>query len=222
MKQAPVKVRNTEPSSAIEVLVNAWLTLAEDVDYKSGIALSEMPEPNRARALSVLNHPAGRGNMQVIRLTYDLTCLEYPYAFRRQLELAEQLQGTDYRMTPQLRLEYAILLFQNSRVAEGDKVFRALRRLWRESEHFVHVPDRLRWLRDIDGPTLKTVRAITGSEYGHRVMARVQQFNGQIVPFRLEEFGFHDLRPGARFAARVSFGHNGPFLRPVTAGPGLD
>ena len=28
-----------------------------------------------------------------------------------------------------------------------------------------------------------------------------------------------DYRAGARFASHVSFGHNGPFLRPVTAGP---
>ena len=75
--------------------------------------------------------------MQVIRLSYDLTCVNNPYAFKQQLEFVEQLQATDYRMTPQLRLEYAILLYQNSRPLEGDKVFRFLRNLWRESEHSV-------------------------------------------------------------------------------------
>jgi hypothetical protein len=222
MKQAPVNARNAEPASATDVLVKAWLSLAEGVNYRSGIALSEIPEPSRTRALDVLNHPAGRGNMQVIRLSYDLACIGHPYAFRQQLELAEQLQATDYRMTPQLRLEYAMLLFQSSRAAEGDRIFRALRRLWRESEHFVHVPERLRWLRDADGAALKAVQAITGSDYGHRAMALVQEFGNQVVPFRLEEFGFRELRPGVRFAAHVSFGHNGPFLRPVTTGPELD
>jgi hypothetical protein len=223
MNQGPVlRARDIEPANAIDVLIKAWVNLAEGVEYWSGTALTEIPQSNRKKALDVLEHASGRGNMQVIRLTYDLTCIENPNAFPRQLELAEQLQATDYRITPQLRLEYAILLFQNGRAVEGDKVFRALRRLWRESEHFVHVPDRLRWLRDAGGESLKTVQAIAASDYGHRAMARVQDFGNQVVPFRIEEFGFHELRPGTRFAAHVSFGHNGPFLRPVTAGPGRD
>ncbi|MGH2398056.1 MAG: hypothetical protein ACRDFW_14005, partial [bacterium] len=102
---------------------------------------------------------------------------------------------------------------------EGDKIFHSLRQLWRESEHFVYVPERLRWLRDADSEALKTVHAVTGSDYGHRALARVQEFGRRLVPFRPEEFGFRDLRPGLSFACHVSFGHNGPFLRPVTAHP---
>jgi hypothetical protein len=219
LRQAPATAHDAEPSSALDVLIKAWVSLAEGVDYRSGVALSEIPEQNRIQALDALSHPAGRGNMQAMRLSYDLTCIGYPYAFRRQIEIVEQLQATDYRITPQLRLEYAILLFQNNRAAEGDKAFRKLRRLWRETEHFVQVPVRLRWLRDIDSAALKIVQALTGSDYGYRAMARVQEFNNLQAPFRLEEFGFSDLRPGMRFAAKVSFGHNGPFLRPVTAGP---
>ncbi len=218
-KQSPIGARHLEPTSAIDVLTQAWIILVEGCDYRSGMALSELPAANRERALDTLAHPAGRGNMQVIRLIFDLTCLGDPYAFRRQLELAGQLQATDYRMTPQLRLEYAIFLFQNSRAVEGDNMFRSLRQLWRESEQFVHVPERLRWLRDADTRALKTVHAFAGSDYGHRAMARVQEFNKQPVPFRSEEFGFRDPRPGLRFAGHVSFGHNGPFLRPPTAGP---
>lgn len=223
MNQVPVlRAKSIEPTNAIDVLIKAWASLAEGAEYRSGIALTEIPQSNRRKALEALEHRAGRGDMQVIRLTYDLICIENPNAFLRQLELAEQLQATDYRLTPQLRLEYAILLFQNGRAAEGDKIFRALRHLWRESEHFVHVPERLRWLRDAGGESLKTVQAVVASDYGHRAMARVHDFGNQVVPFRIEEFGFRELRPGARFAAHVSFGHNGPFLRPVTAGPGRD
>jgi hypothetical protein len=157
--------------------------------------------------------------MQVIRLSFDLTCVEDPRAFRQQLEFVEQLQATDYRMTPQLRLEYAILLFLNGRAPEGDKIFRLLRPIWRDGEHFVQVPARLRWLWAADGETLQTVNAITGSDYGNKAMARVQEFNNAQVPFRQEEFGIRDLRPGLRFAAHVAFGHNGAFLRPLTAHP---
>ena len=216
-KQAPVAAQDIEPTRPIDVLIKAWKMLAEGGNYGSGMALSGVPEANRARALDVLAHPSGRGNMQVIRLSYDLTCVGHPHAFKQQLEFVEQLQATDYRMSPQLRLEYAILLFLEGRAVEGDKIFRTLRQVWRESEQFVHVPERLRWLRAADGESLKTVQAITGSDYGNRAMAPVQEFGKTLVPFRAEEFGFRDMKPGVRFNCHVSFGHNGPFLRPVTA-----
>ena len=218
-QQKPSVADESEPASAVDVLVKAWTALADGGGLSSGMALSDVPEASRVRALDVLTHPAGRGNMQVIRLTLDLICAGRPYAFKQQLELIEQLQAKDYRMTPQTRLEYAILLFQGGRTVEGDKVFRSLRRLWRDGEHFVQVPERLRWLRADDGMTVKIVQAFTGSDYDGRAMARVQEFNQVPVPFRPEEFGVRDLRPGVRFACYVSFGHNGPFLRPATAGP---
>lgn len=219
LMQVPVGTGDIEPASAIDVLVRAWLILAEGVDYHSGVALSEIPEPNRLRALDALGHSAGRGNMQVIRLSFELTCITYPHEFKRQLEFLEQLQTTDYRITPQLRLEYAILLYQNNRPVDGDRVFRSLRRLWREGEHFVYVPTRLRWLRDAGGAGLKAVQAVVASDRDLRAMARVNEFQNLLVPFRMEEFSIRDPRPGFRFAGHVSFGHNGPFLRPVTSGP---
>lgn len=219
LQQAPTITFEIEPARPIDVLVRAWTALAEGGSYQSGMTLTDVPEANRVRAIDALSHPAGRGNMQVIRLTYDLTCISHPHEFNQQLELVEQLQATDYRFTPQLRLEYAILLFQNGRVAEGDKIFRTLRQIWRDSEQFVQVPARLRWLRTVDGNDLKTVQAVVGSDYGNRALARVQEFANSLVPFRPEEFGFHDLKSKSRFACHVSFGHNGPFLRPVTAQP---
>lgn len=215
--QTPESADKTVPHSAIDVLVNAWKALVAGEGLGSGIALSELPQENVTRALEALAHPAGRGNMQVIRLSFDLLCVAQPLAFKLQLELVEQLNATNYRMVPQLRLEYAILLFQNARAVEGDKVFRALRQVWRDSEQFVQVPVRLRWLRSPNSGDLQTVQATSGSDYGHRAMARVQEFANALVPFRPEEFGFRDLKPGLRFASIVSFGHNGPFLRPVTA-----
>jgi hypothetical protein len=121
-------------------------------------------------------------------------------------------------MTPQLRLEYAILLYLNARPLEGDKLFRSLRRLWRDNELFVQVPDRLRWLRAPDGKTLQVVHASVGPDYGNRAMAHVQEFASALVPFRPEEHSIRNLKVGTRFSCHVSFGHNGPFLRPVTAG----
>jgi hypothetical protein len=219
LQQRPTSQVAEEPTNALEVLIRAWMTLAEGSDRWSETGLTDVSEENRLRALAILAQPAGQGNMQVIRLSYDLTCMALPDAFKRQLELVEQLEATDYRMTPQLRLEYAILLFQNARAAEGDKIFRALRHLWRESEHFVQVPERLRWLRGPDAKALQTVRATVGSDQENRAMARVQDFGNALVPFRPEEHGIRELKPGLRLACHVSFGHNGPFLRPVTAYP---
>jgi hypothetical protein len=213
----PDITQETEPKNAIDVLVETWKALT-DVGIGAETGLFDLPESNRERALQKLRHPAGRGNMQVIRLTYDLICLNRPSAFREQLELVEQLTTSEYRLTPQLRLEYALLLFQNARSQEGEKVFRFLRQLWRESDHFVQVPERLRWLRLPDG-NLQTVHANIGTDHGLRASARVHEFGSSFVPFRPEEFGFRTLIPGQRFSCHVSFGHNGPFLRPLTAGP---
>ena len=219
LKQSPGSDDDLVPTDAIGVLVNAWKILAEGRDEENRLGLADLRQATRLRALETLEHPAGRGNMQVIRLSFDLACIADPMAFKKQLDLLEQLQGTDYRMPHQLRLEYAILLFQNMRFVEGDKIFRSLRQIWRETEQFVQVPTRLRWLRAADDESLRTVQAITGSDYGHRAMARVRDFSDAQVPFRSEEFGIRHFRAGARFACHVSFGHNGPFLRPVTAGP---
>jgi hypothetical protein len=111
-----------------------------------------------------------------------------------------------------MRLEYGILLYQNSRPVEGDREFRGLRKIWRESEYFVHVPTRLRWLRDGDGETIKAVQAIVGSDRNVRGMARVSEFRNLLVPFRPEEFDLRVVRPGIRFVAHVSFSHNGPLV----------
>ena len=208
-----------EPESAIDVLVNAWRVLAEDGASWSETGLTAVSGAAQARALDVLGHPVGRGNMQVLRLSYDLLCLRHPGDFTEQLSMVEQLRLTDYRLAPQLQLEYAILLFQGGRAAEGDKEFKRLRRLWHETEDFVHVPERLRWLHSVDSVSLQTVRAVVGSDYGNSAMARVREFGNALAPFRPEEHGFRGIVPGRTFACHVSFGHKGPFLRPPTAGP---
>jgi hypothetical protein len=210
-------IANRTPSNALDVLVQAWAALAPS-GHLSEVALDEIPISNREEALLRLSDPAGRGNIQVIRWNYELFCANSPFAFTRQLELLEQLVATDYRLPAQLKLEYAILLFQNNRSVEGDRVFKELRRLWKETEQLVHIPDRLRWLLVLNSLSLRTVNATIGADMVIRPFARVQEFGGSLVPFRPEEFGFHGARSGIRFAAHVTFGHNGPFLRPPTAG----
>lgn len=217
--QSSITRKKSEPSNAIDVLIDAWIALTEGRECPSVFVLADTPETNRANALNILKHPAGQGNMQVMRLKYDLIRIHNPYGFKDQLELVEQLQATNYRMTPQLRLEYAILLFQNSRAIEGEKVFRFLRKLWRENEYFVRVPDHLHWLRDIDGKGLKAVHAVMGEASDYRPMARVQEFQNMSVPFRPEEFGLRSIPPRTKITCHVTFGYKGPFLRPANIQP---
>src|SRR6185437_4953889 len=174
-QKTPPSAEELKPGTAIDVLVLAWITLAKG-DQTRISSLAEIPEANRTRALEILADPVGRGNIQIIRLRYDLTCIGEPSAFKQQLDFVEQLQATNYRTSPQLRLEYAILLYQNARYLEGDKTFRLLRHLWRESEQFVEVPERLRWLRGPDGKTLRAVTAVIGSDSAIRAMALVKDF----------------------------------------------
>lgn len=216
-QKAPRETLHREPKNAIDLLVQAWLILAESRLRQTDWSLAEVPIQAQECALEILANPAGQGNLQILHLQYDLTCNCRPYDYKRQMELLEPLRLSEYWISPQLQLEYAILLFQTGRANEGDKAFRSLRRLWQTSDQFVLVPYRLRWLRAADGRTPQIVRATSGSEYGTRAFALVREFANARVPFRPEEHGFADSRPGLTFSCYVSFGHNGPFLRPLSA-----
>ncbi|MBN1584707.1 MAG: hypothetical protein JXA89_28630 [Anaerolineae bacterium] len=221
LKQAPSEISAHQPQNAIDVLVQTWLILAGGSPQQQEWLLEQVPIQIQKQALKALAHPAGQGNLQVLHLRYDLTCNCYPYDYRQQIELLEPLRISEYWLSSQLQLEYAILLFQTGRADEGDKAFRSLRDLWRTSNQFVQVPERLRWLRAADGKTPQVVQATSGSGYGPRVFALVREFANARVLFRPEEHGFADPRPGLTFSCYVSFGHNGPFLRPLSARPPL-
>jgi tetratricopeptide (TPR) repeat protein len=208
-----------EPRDAVEVLIATWRVLAGANIRHLDETLGDLDPLAADEALAILAHPAGRGDMQVLRLSYGILSAAKPFEFAKRLALLENLQATDQRLSPQLRLEYALLLYQVGRAAEADRRFRELRRVWRETEHFVSVPEPLHWLRDGEVEDLRTVQARVGSDQEARPMARVSEFGNLLAPFRPEEFDVRSMRPGLMFRAHVSFGHNGPFLRPPTAGP---
>ena len=208
-----------QPESPLEVLVATWRILSSAGVTALDETLGELSPSIAEEALKILSSPAGRGDMHVLRLQYGILSAARPFEFATRLGLMENLQATDGRLSPQLRLEYALLLYQVGRASEGDRAFRRLRLLWRDGEHFVRVPEPLNWLRDGEGDALRTVQAHKSSDQGFRPQARVAEFGNVLVPFRPEEFGVRGMRPGTPFRAHVSFGHNGPFLRPSTAGP---
>lgn len=209
--------RKGEPDSPTEVLVGAWTALAAPFGGRAPESLDEVPTDVLTEVLRELDHPAGAGNAQVARLRYQVLVAAAPLDFEPQLQALDLLVATDYRLPPQLRLEYALLLFQQMRTDEADRQFKALRALWCERDIFVQVPDQLRWLLQpgVDRP--RGVTAVAAYDHGHRAMARVREFARFDVPYRPQELGVREHRPGTVFSAHVSFGHNGPFLRPVNA-----
>lgn len=206
-----------EPHSPTDVLVGAWIALATPFAGHAPESLNDVPAEVLAEALRKLDHPAAAGNAQAARLRYQLLVATAPLDFESQLLALDLLVATDYSLPPQLRLEYALLLFQQMRADEADRQFKALRRLWREADIFVHVPDHLRWLLMPHDGQLRVVTAIAAYDQGHRAMARVREFGRIEVPYRPQEFSVREHRAGTVFSAHVSFGHNGPFLRPINA-----
>ena len=208
--------RWNEPATASEVLVGAWIALAKPLDGAAPDSLEDVPRDVLVAVLHQLDSPNGAGNAQVARLRYQVLVATSPFDFKSQLQVLDSLVGTDYRLNPQLRLEYALLLFQEMRVDEAEREFRVLRKLWRETDVFVHVPSRLRWLLQAGGDR-RRLSATAAYEHGYKAVARIADFGRIEVPYRPQEFGSRGHRQGEKFTAYVSFGHNGPFLRPVTA-----
>lgn len=204
-------------SGPVDVLVDAWCELASSFEEHSFFELDAIGAKAMDQALKILSDPVGAGNVQVLRLTFDLIIRKEPHSFATQLQLLEQLEVLGYRLPAQLLLERAILLYQVGRATEGDREFFRLRPLWKKSEQYVFVPERLRWLLTLDGQNRKAVDAITASGYGTRTDARIQDFNNALTPYRPEEHGMKEPKPGRRFKTYISFGINGPFLRPMSA-----
>jgi hypothetical protein len=207
----------SEPTNEIDALVRAMSALAKNARTLEGMTLSDFPSVNRLLAADFLAHPILQGNPQAVRLRYALCCLDQPRDFQRQLELLQSLEGGSTVFSPQMRLELALLLHQCGRHHEGDRVFRGLRRLWREGEHYVEVPDRLRWLTTTDGLTRRQVSAKIMPKSEYREAAKVREMLDIEVPFRPQEFGQQEFRAGTTIRGLISFGHNGPFLRPTIA-----
>lgn len=209
---------DSEPENEASAIARALQALRLDINGNLHMGLEEYPRENRIRTAELLAHPILLGNPQAIRLRYSLVCIDQPKNFQLQLELLQALAGSAVAFSPQMRLEYAVLLHQRDRHFEADREFRDLRKLWQREEHYVEVPDRLRWLVSEDGSTRRQVHATVTTNGEGRHFAKVREFGGVSLVFRPQEFPQGSVRPGANIRGQVSFGHNGPFLRPLTQG----
>ena len=212
-------VHDTEPSSESGAIQQALSALGEGMTRHEGMSLDDFPRGNRIDAAARLGHPLLRSNAQAVRLRYILACMDHPKDFALQLELLETLNDNRAILSPQLDLELAVLMHQRNRHHEASRRFRMLRHLWARGEHYVEVPNRLRWLLDENTGQKRQVhtRIASGGD-GARHHARVQELQNDRVPFRVAEFDGTQLRPGTSINGLISFGHNGPLLRPLTAG----
>ncbi|MBD9653158.1 hypothetical protein IB267_32870 [Ensifer sp. ENS09] len=206
-----------DPDSETGAIAIAVAALVHGIGLLQGIELEMIPKDNRIKAAELLAAAPIAGNVQAVKLRYLLTVLDRPLDFDLQLELLQSLQGSGPAFTPQLELDLAVLMFQQNRAFEGDRAFRKLRMLWRRGEHYVEVPPRLHWLLDVTRQDRRQVRARVAPGTEGRAYARVVDFQNIEVPFRPGEYSIDQRRPGAMLSGYISFGHNGPLLRPLTA-----
>jgi hypothetical protein len=210
----------TQQNSAnpeIAIIVAAVDALTRDVHDLGGVGLSDFPVENRLAAAEILSNSDVQLNLQAVRMLYALKCLNTPRAFADQLSLLEALSSGGYPVSPQQRLELAVLMHQRGRYEDAERLFKQLRPLWRTGEFYVQVPERLRWLLDVNTSDRLQVTARVAAGGEARGFANIQDMRNLSVRFRAEEFGQRHLSPGTQIRGYVSFGHNGPFLRPLTA-----
>ena len=209
--------RDGDPDTEAGAIAFALAALSGGMSRSNGRPLSELSSDNRSAAAALLAAPVLAGNVQAVKLRYMLTVIDAPFNFDTQIGLLEALHGSGPAFTPQMELELGVLMFQVDRSHEGDRLFKRLRSLWRRGEHYVEVPTRLHWLLTAARSERRQVRARVVSSSEGRAFARVAEFRDVEVPFRPAEFGQARPVPGAALTAFVSFGHNGPLLRPLTA-----
>ena len=205
------------PSNQTEAILVALRPLAEFEDRYDDMELSDYPYELRVEVAQRLSAPILRDNPQAVKLHYIFACLDRPYDFELQLSLLLALGDVEEIVTPQMLLEKAVLFYQTGRPFDGDKMFEHLRRLWKRRTYFVEVPRRLHWLLDPDSEVRRQVQAKVVDRGEFRSFAIVDEFGGAKAAFRPREFAESGAVLGGRFSALVSFGHNGPLLRPLTA-----
>lgn len=197
----------------IFAIAEAYKALAKGLNISDIFNLEDVPAENRIRAAEILSSEPARGNLQAIRMLYLLRALNAPFTYEPQLELLEELQYEGYPLSPQLRLEMGLLFQQCGKHSQAKTEFKNLRHRWKTSDQFVEVPDRLRWLRGVNGE-YKQVTARVGPSGLGRSFAIVYDLENTSVPFRAEEFATHRIKPGTELRGYISFSHNGPFFRP--------
>jgi hypothetical protein len=200
----------------IGIVAAAWLELGHGIEPGEPLQLGAIDPAIIDRTLLILDEiPAGKQTVMDLRLLYDLVAVRDPYNFSRQLELIEAIVQESSRSDFQTRLEYAILLFQTGRGKVGRPVYDDLRRDLRQANAFVTVPDRLRFFCKQGSNEPQTCNAVVVDDLDTKSWAAVQDLQGEKVPFVPREFDRTRMPVRQRFQCYITFGPNGPFIKPV-------
>lgn len=197
-----------------EPLLRAWRILfPEGEDCAENIRTMNFTHANCEQALKILQDSSCEHNLYLINLKYKLNQIVTPYSFQEQLILVEQIVESK-TLDPQIKLEYAILLYMCGRFRHGEQEFYRLRELWRGNDYFVTVPENLKWLRGLDIRTPIRASAKVGPSGMYTPRVIVDNLQGQAIPFRPEAFGLREARAGQVLTGYISFNYKGPFFRP--------
>jgi len=203
--------------NSLGYVAEAWLILQGKDEVELTADFSQIPEDRCEEALSVLDRvPQSSRCMYDLSLKYNLLATLRPFEFSEQLEVLDELQGTRVFADLQMKVEYAVLLYQNGRSQEGSKLFRVIRRAIADSDAFVTVPYRMRVLFDPVTKKPLICQAVVVDERGFRSRAYVQEFGRDKIPFIPRDFGKKRMLVGEYFTCKITFGPNGPFIKSTT------
>lgn len=200
---------------SVAFVAQAWLELTSGSDDDELPFFAIAPE-RAAKALAILDQAEGQ-DWLLLKLRYDLLAVVKPTSFEDQLAILEALAGTSFHMPLQYQVEHAILLHQVGRHADAAKRYRGLRRLLRERDEYVDVPQRMRWLLRRGGHERQVCDARVFDTSGFRHLAKVKDLADDRVPFTPQDFGQRQFTVGQPLKVTIIFGAMGPFAKPAIA-----
>ena len=193
----------------------AWLAVREGSDPEQNLNFTSVPRSKIEKALAILEKiPSGKKSILDLRLAYDLVSVARPFSFSEQLELIESIVLESNRVDLQTEAEFAILLFQCGRVQEGSELFRKIRYALNQSDVFVSIPTRLKFLLKPNSKSREVCSAVVTRAYDVRSYAAVEDLEREEIPFVPRQFGMERMGERQRFQCNISFGANGPFISP--------
>jgi hypothetical protein len=213
--------RLAEAGNPLGNLALAWIHLAGSKEPVTAKTLAAFPKDRVRRALDQLA-AVTEPNPLVLQLRYELTVAADEWAFADQLLLLDALQLSLPRMPLQLRLERAILLHLRDRHQEANELFDEVRRAnWDPAnQEYVVVPGHLEWLVVRGETTGRLTKRVCDAKViprkgDYKSWATVPQLLNVQVPYNPREFAA-TFPVGHRFKCFISFGHNGPLIKPAT------
>jgi hypothetical protein len=208
-------------------LALAWLELAGPTGVLDLSDFAAFPK-DRVRRAMVRLEVVEEFNALVLQMQYKLTVAADQWDFAGQLCILDSLHLNLSRMPLQLRLERAILLHQENRHKEANELFDEIRRVnWDPAnQEYVVVPNYLEWLVVINEATGKRTKRVCNAKAiprttAYRKFAKVEQLQQADVPYNPREFLPRVFATGNVFKCFITFGHNGPLIKPAVGEEGV-